>query len=154
MGMPVVKSFTRDAARAVVDLDTAMEGAKNEEERKELRKVFDVFRLALSFSGEEAALVQKVLGKKAAEKLVDLCRPRYEAMIAAGLIDVESGKVIKIRPVKSDEPLDMELVAMGVIKSPITKKWDESRQGVARDTPESGHAKVAEHDAKKGGNGE
>ena len=54
--------------------------AKTAEERQALRKDNDIFRLYLTFTGEEAVLVKKVLGNKAAEKVIEMCQ-KEEALM-------------------------------------------------------------------------
>ncbi len=48
--------------------------AKTAEERQALRKDHDIFRLYLTFTGEEAILVKKILGNHAAEKVIEMCQ--------------------------------------------------------------------------------
>ena len=48
--------------------------AKTAEERQALRKDHDIFRLYLTFTGEEAVLVKKILGDHAAEKVIEMCQ--------------------------------------------------------------------------------
>lgn len=48
--------------------------AKTAEERQALRKDHDIFRLYLTFTGEEAVLVKKILGNHAAEKVIEMCQ--------------------------------------------------------------------------------
>jgi ParB-like chromosome segregation protein Spo0J len=47
--------------------------AKTAEERQALKKDHDIFRLYLTFTGDEATLVKRVLGDQAAEKLIGMC---------------------------------------------------------------------------------
>ena len=54
--------------------------AKTAEERQALRKDNDIFRLYLTFTGEEAVLVKKVLGNKAAEKVIEMCQKEESLM--------------------------------------------------------------------------
>jgi len=54
--------------------------AKTAEERQALRKDHDIFRLYLTFTGDEANIVKAVLGNKAAERVIDLCRAEFEKM--------------------------------------------------------------------------
>ena len=52
--------------------------AKTAEERQALKKDNDIFRLYLTFTGDEATLVKQILGEQAAEKLIEMCK-REEA---------------------------------------------------------------------------
>ena len=54
--------------------------AKTAEERQALRKDHDIFRLYLTFTGDEANVVKKVLGNKAAEKVIEMCRKEEQLM--------------------------------------------------------------------------
>ena len=47
--------------------------AKTAEERQALKKDHDIFRLYLTFTGDEATLVKGTLGDEAAEKLISMC---------------------------------------------------------------------------------
>ncbi len=55
--------------------------AKTAEERQALKKDNDIFRLYLTFTGDEATLVKQILGEQAAEKLIEMCK-REEAELA------------------------------------------------------------------------
>jgi ParB-like chromosome segregation protein Spo0J len=48
--------------------------AKTAEERQALRKDHDIFRLYLTFTGDEATLVKEILGDHAAEKVIEMCK--------------------------------------------------------------------------------
>jgi ParB-like chromosome segregation protein Spo0J len=48
--------------------------AKTAEERQALRKDHDIFRLYLTFTGDEATIVKQVLGNHAAEKVIEMCK--------------------------------------------------------------------------------
>lgn len=52
--------------------------AKTAEERQALRKDHDIFRLYLTFTGDEATVVKTVLGNRAAEKVIELCQSVYQ----------------------------------------------------------------------------
>ena len=54
--------------------------AKTAEERQALRKDHDIFRLYLTFTGDEAVVVKKVLGNRAAEKVIEMCKLAYEEL--------------------------------------------------------------------------
>ena len=55
--------------------------AKTAEERQALKKDNDIFRLYLTFTGDEATLVKQILGEQAAEKLIEICK-REETELA------------------------------------------------------------------------
>lgn len=48
--------------------------AKTAEERQSLKKDNDIFRLYLTFTGDQAEEVKEVLGNQAAERILDMCR--------------------------------------------------------------------------------
>jgi len=54
--------------------------AKTAEERQALRKDHDIFRLYLTFTGDEANLVKKILGNHAAEKVIEMCQKEESIM--------------------------------------------------------------------------
>ena len=54
--------------------------AKTAEERQALRKDHDIFRLYLTFTGDEANLVKKILGHHAAEKVIEMCQKEEQLM--------------------------------------------------------------------------
>lgn len=60
-------------------IQKATEEARTTEERQMIQQKSDLVRIMLVFQGEEAKLVQKVLGSNQAEKLLDLCRRELEA---------------------------------------------------------------------------
>jgi len=79
-GVPIVRSYTKEAAKAVVELDRKVDNAASVEEIDKVRQEYKVFRWAVTFSGEEAKLVSIVFGSNASEKLLELCKKRYEKM--------------------------------------------------------------------------
>ena len=54
--------------------------AKTAEERQALRKDHDIFRLYLTFTGDEATIVKQVLGNHAAEKVIEMCKKEESLM--------------------------------------------------------------------------
>lgn len=54
--------------------------AKTAEERQALRKDHDIFRLYLTFTGEEAVIVKQVLGNRAAERVIEMCKVAYDEL--------------------------------------------------------------------------
>lgn len=69
-----VSALSQRAVQDMRDREKAIKEAKTEEEREAVKKDNAFFRLQLLFSGEEATLVQSVLGSRPAERLVELCR--------------------------------------------------------------------------------
>jgi len=54
--------------------EARLRDAKSEEERQAIKRDNDVYRIALSFSGDEAITVKAILGDTPAATLLDLCR--------------------------------------------------------------------------------
>lgn len=52
--------------------------AKNLQEKEQAQREIDVYRLRLVFTGDQAVVVKRVLGKKPIEKLLEICRSRSE----------------------------------------------------------------------------
>ena len=63
-----------EANQKVREMERKVEQAKTQEEKEIVRKESEVFRLILVFTGDEAALVQGVLGNTPAEKILEFCR--------------------------------------------------------------------------------
>jgi ParB/RepB/Spo0J family partition protein len=53
--------------------------AKNEQEKADAAREIDVYRLRLVFTGEQAVVVRRVLGKKPIERLLEICKSRKSA---------------------------------------------------------------------------
>ncbi len=70
----VITASTASAIQAQRDLEKRKAEATTAQERQMIQKDNDIFKIYLSFTGEEAVLVKEVLGDRAAEKLVELCR--------------------------------------------------------------------------------
>lgn len=66
-------SMTLEAAKRIRKVEQKIKEAKSQEEREQIRKDHDVFRLNLIFADKEADLVKDVLGKQPAKTIVDLC---------------------------------------------------------------------------------
>ena len=71
-------SFTPRSEAKHKEFAEKIEGTKNEAERMQMEVAFrqTTYRVVLSFRGDEAALVRRVLGDQAAGKIVELCRAR------------------------------------------------------------------------------
>jgi len=78
-GTEVANASTGDALSAIRNREKKIQEAKNEEERAAIRRDTDIFRLRLTFTGDEATLVKKALGDKPAEALLTLCRDSLSA---------------------------------------------------------------------------
>lgn len=70
----VITASTASAIQAQRDLEKRKAEATTAQERQMIQKDNDIFKIYLSFTGEEAVLVKEVLGDRAAEKLVELCQ--------------------------------------------------------------------------------
>ena len=69
-------------ARAIEEqrrIQKANDEARTNEERQMVQKSSDLVRIMLVFQGDEAKLVQKVLGKQQAERLLELCQRELAA---------------------------------------------------------------------------
>jgi ParB-like chromosome segregation protein Spo0J len=67
-------ALSYEANERVREVEQKIAQAKTEEEREMVRKESEVYRLILVFTGEQADLVNAILGDKPAEKLLELCR--------------------------------------------------------------------------------
>jgi hypothetical protein len=67
-------SMTPAAVEAIRKQELAVAEAKTEQDKQAARRDTQVYRVALVFAGEEAALVKSTLGDKPAEKLLALCQ--------------------------------------------------------------------------------
>lgn len=67
-------SMTDDGAQAVRKREDALSSARTPEERARAMAENKVYRISLVFNGDEAAIVQAVLGDRPAVRLLDLCR--------------------------------------------------------------------------------
>lgn len=72
-------SLTDAGADAVRSREAALAAAHTEQEREQARRDNRVYRVALVFSGDEADVVQRVLGERAAVTILALCRDRLAA---------------------------------------------------------------------------
>jgi len=69
----VVSAATVASINAQREKEKKIAEAKSAEERQAIQRDSDIFKIYLSFTGGEAELVKRVLGGRAAEKLVELC---------------------------------------------------------------------------------
>lgn len=67
-------SMTPQAVEEVRKTEERVAKAKTEEERIQIQKETDIYRLALVFSGQEAVDVKAALGDRPAVRLLELCR--------------------------------------------------------------------------------
>lgn len=72
------QGITPEAVAAVRAAEVAASQAHTEEERVQARKDADIYRVVLTFSGEEGKLVKLVLGAAPAVALVAMCRTAAE----------------------------------------------------------------------------
>jgi ParB-like chromosome segregation protein Spo0J len=68
-----VASATPEAIEAQRAAERAMTAAHTEEERIQIRRDQDVYRLVITFSGEQGSLVKRVLGDQPASMILQLC---------------------------------------------------------------------------------
>jgi ParB-like chromosome segregation protein Spo0J len=68
-----VASATPEAVAAQRAAEQKMAAAHTEEERIQIRRDQDVYRLVITFSGEQGALVRRVLGAEPAQKILTMC---------------------------------------------------------------------------------
>lgn len=73
-GAPAIEGITEKAADRQRAGERALAAAKTDEERQSAIRDRDIHRVALTFSGDEAAVVRQVLGDSPAQKLLDMCR--------------------------------------------------------------------------------
>jgi ParB-like chromosome segregation protein Spo0J len=83
-GGPVQISSTESGVNADRERERRIAAAKTEEERQQARLERTVYRLHLTFGGDEADLVKAALGDKPAQTLVGWCRERAEVSADAG----------------------------------------------------------------------
>ena len=77
-GGTMMKSLSVDALEQQRQLEKKLQEAKTEEERQMARQDNDMYRISLVFSGAEAGVIRSVLGKKPAEKMLEICRKYLE----------------------------------------------------------------------------
>jgi len=67
-------SMTPQAVERMREQEKKIAAAKTEEERVQVQKDMDIFRLSVIFSGEEATTVKAVLADRPAVKILELCK--------------------------------------------------------------------------------
>ena len=77
-GGTMMKSLSVDALEQQRNLERKLQEAKTEEERQMARTDSDMYRISLVFSGAEAGVIRSVLGKKPAEKMLDMCKKELQ----------------------------------------------------------------------------
>ena len=77
-GGTMMKSLSVDALEQQRNLEKKLQEAKTEEERQMARTDSDMYRISLVFSGAEAGVIRSVLGKKPAEKMLDMCKKELQ----------------------------------------------------------------------------
>lgn len=75
-----VVSSTEEASNAQRAQRKALDKAKNQEEVFAAQKDLSVFKLTLSFTGEEADIMKKALGINPAEAILELCLKEFNQM--------------------------------------------------------------------------
>jgi ParB-like chromosome segregation protein Spo0J len=83
-----VTSLTPAAVEAIRQQETKVAEAKTEQDRQEARRESTVYRVALTFAGEEATLVKATLGERPAEAVLRLCQ--YAHLLPAEVRPVAS----------------------------------------------------------------
>lgn len=73
-GGTVVTAMTPEALEAKRRMEAQVAAARTDEERTMARQAANLYRVHLTFAGEEAAIVKAALGDAPAEKLLQLCR--------------------------------------------------------------------------------
>ena len=74
----MMKSLSVEALDQQRNLEKKLQEAKNEEERQMARQDSDMYRISLVFSGAEAGVIRSVLGKKPAEKMLEMCKTELQ----------------------------------------------------------------------------
>lgn len=81
-GGTVIAASSIAAIERQREREKALLEAKTAEERQALRKDNDIFRLYLTFTGDEAGIVKEILGNHAAERVFALCKEEYDKLHA------------------------------------------------------------------------
>jgi len=69
---------TTRAKEDIREREKRIAAAKTEEERQMASREMKLFRLSLTFAGEEATVIKRVLGKRSAERLLELCHAELD----------------------------------------------------------------------------
>lgn len=73
-GGEMITAASTKAVETIKERQTLIDKAKNEEEREMARQQTKLYRVSLIFANEEAEIIEKVLGKEPALKLLELCK--------------------------------------------------------------------------------
>jgi hypothetical protein len=73
-GGEMVTASSVKAVQAIQERQNLIEKAKNEEERELARQQTKLYRVSLIFSNEEATIIEQVLGREPAVKLLEMCK--------------------------------------------------------------------------------
>lgn len=74
-----IQASTPEAVEVARKREQMLKEAKTQEERKMIEKDTAMFKVYLTFTGEESKIVQAILGDQPAQNLLDLCRKAYES---------------------------------------------------------------------------
>lgn len=77
-GVVQAAAMTPAAFEAHREREQRIREARTEEERAQVRRDTNLYRLVLVFQGDEAAVVKRVMGSAPAERLLALCREQVE----------------------------------------------------------------------------
>jgi hypothetical protein len=77
-GAPAYEGSTPNAIERQRAGEKALASAKTDEERQAVLRDRDIYRIALTFTDEEAQIVKKALGDRPAETLLTLCKAEIE----------------------------------------------------------------------------
>lgn len=73
-GGEMITAASAKAVETIKERQALIDKAKNEEEREMARQQTKLYRVSLIFANEEAEIIEKVLGKEPALKLLELCK--------------------------------------------------------------------------------
>jgi ParB-like chromosome segregation protein Spo0J len=73
-GGEMITAASTKAVETIKERQALIQIAKNEEEREMARQQTKLYRVSLIFANEEAEIIEKVLGKEPALKLLELCK--------------------------------------------------------------------------------
>jgi len=73
-GGEMITAASTKAVETIKERQALIQMAKNEEEREMARQQTKLYRVSLIFANEEAEIIEKVLGKEPALKLLELCK--------------------------------------------------------------------------------
>lgn len=79
-GAPAYEGMTASAADRQRVGEIALAAAKSDEERQAALRDRAIYRIALTFTDDEAQVVKKVLGDRPAERLLEMCRKELEKL--------------------------------------------------------------------------